>query len=75
MNSSNPDIDRMVIDAVQRIRDRFGADGLRGLVALATHELRQLELAQSPLEASDTGTDLGDTQAWLAFTEDQRGPG
>ena len=74
--TSNPDIDRMVIDAVQRVRDRFGADGLRGLIALATTELQQFERSRQPLDLSDPqATDLGDTQAWLAFTEDSRTDG
>ena len=30
------DVDAMVADAVRTVRDRFGADGLRDLVALAT---------------------------------------
>ena len=43
------DVDAMVADAVRTVRDRFGADGLRDLVALATAEIRSSELAVADL--------------------------
>ncbi len=64
---SNPDVDRMVADAVRNIRDRFGAAGLRDLVALATTELQRAELAADRAAVQDTA-DVADTQAWMAFT-------
>jgi hypothetical protein len=70
----NPDVDRMVVDAVRNVRDRFGVDGLRDLVNLATTELRRAERAAAELaENQQEPTDMGDTQAWMAFTgEDHR---
>jgi hypothetical protein len=69
------DVDAMVADAVKTIRDRFGADGLRDLVSLASEEIRRSELAVADLEEVDKPTsqlDQGfataDTQAWLAYT-------
>lgn len=68
------DVDAMVADAVRTVRDRFGADGLRDLVALATAEIRSSELAVADLEASeptsrlDQGLGAADTQAWIAYT-------
>jgi hypothetical protein len=64
---ANPDIDRMVVDAVRNIRDRFGAAGLRDLVALATTELHRAEQAADGAVAQDAA-DMADTQAWVAFT-------
>lgn len=64
---ANHDVDRMVADAVRNIRDRFGAAGLRDLVALATTELRRAEQAVDGAAAQDTA-DVADTQAWMAFT-------
>ena len=63
---ANPDVDRMVADAVRNIRDRFGIAGLRDLVALAATELQRAEQA-ADRAAQDTG-DMADTQAWMAFT-------
>ncbi|HSI94251.1 MAG TPA: hypothetical protein VK925_12180 [Jiangellaceae bacterium] len=65
----NPDVDRMVADAVRNVRDRFGTDGLRDLVNLATSELRRAEQAAEQLRAGQQDhADMGDTQAWMAFT-------
>lgn len=64
---ANHDVDRMVADAVRNIRDRFGAAGLRDLIALATTELRRAEQAVDGAAAQDTA-DVADTQAWMAFT-------
>ncbi|HEX6335414.1 MAG TPA: hypothetical protein VFZ85_00525 [Jiangellaceae bacterium] len=64
---ANHDVDRMVADAVRNIRDRFGAAGLRDLVAVATTELRRAEQAVDGAAAQDTA-DVADTQAWMAFT-------
>jgi len=67
--------DALVIQTVRTIRDRFGADGLRDLVALATSELRDAERAvqaddPSARAWSEPVGDVADTQAWLAFTDD-----
>lgn len=69
------DVDAMVADAVRTIRDRFGADGLRDLVALASEEIRSSELAvadlgdvDKPTSQPDQGFATADTQAWIAFT-------
>jgi len=72
------DVDAMVADAVRTVRDRFGADGLRDLVALATAEIRSSELAVADLEASeptprlDQGLGAADTQAWIAYTVQEK---
>lgn len=70
--SATPEMDRMVIDAVRNVRDRFGADGLRDLVTLANNELRRTEEAAERLTAATQSEhpDIGDTQAWMAFTGD-----
>lgn len=71
------DVDPMVATAVADVRDRFGAEGLRDLIALATRELNVVEQAERDLAAAveaptgaATGTlDVADTQAWLAYRE------
>lgn len=69
--NATPDMDRMVIDAVRNVRDRFGVDGLRDLVALANKELRQAEQATERLtDTHSEHSDIGDTQAWMAYTGD-----
>ena len=55
------DVDAMVADAVRTIRDRFGADGLRDLVALASEEIRSSELA-----VADLGELLGLRRNWTS---------
>ncbi|HEX6234626.1 MAG TPA: hypothetical protein VFZ63_15975 [Jiangellaceae bacterium] len=65
--NANPDVDRMVSDAVRNIRDRFGVAGLRDLVTLATAELQRAEQLTDRAAAQDTN-DMADTQAWMAFT-------
>jgi hypothetical protein len=40
-----------VAEAVTHIRDRFGVDGLRGLIRLAQRELQEAEQALSELAA------------------------
>lgn len=65
--NANPDVDRMVSDAVRNIRDRFGVAGLRDLVTLATAELQRAEQLADRAAAQDTN-DMADTQAWMAFT-------
>jgi hypothetical protein len=77
--STRPDADPMVNDAVNAVRDRFGAVGLRGLIALATAELARVEKAEAQLAAIENAghttepaqqpIDAADTQAWLAYTE------
>jgi hypothetical protein len=69
------EVDAMVADAVKTVRDRFGADGLRDLVALATAEIESSERAVADLgelaePASEPDPSLGaaDTQAWIAYT-------
>lgn len=79
------DVDPMVTAAVQNVRDRFGSEGLRDLIALAQMELRNVEEVEHRLATYDRpassagrsdagggdagGGDAADTQAWLAFTE------
>jgi hypothetical protein len=72
---TNSAADALVIQTVRTIRDRFGADGLRDLVALATRELHEAERAAQPGEKpvrawADPVADVADTQAWIAFTDD-----
>lgn len=73
---TNSGADALVIQTVRTIRDRFGVEGLRDLVELATRELREAEQAQSgataaaPHQREDPAGDVADTQAWLAFTGD-----
>ena len=69
------DVDAMVADTVRTVRDRFGADGLRDLVALASEEIRSSELAVAdlgevgePTSQPDQGLGTADTQAWIAYT-------
>jgi hypothetical protein len=68
----------MVTSAVMNVRDRFGAEGLRDLMALAQMELRNVEAAERRLAAlaepaepaaAPEPVDAADTQAWLAYTE------
>jgi hypothetical protein len=75
------EVDEMVADAVRSVRDRFGAAGLRDLVALATAEIRSSEQAVADLSnlgtgASDRDSRLGsaDTQAWIAYSEQEPEP-
>jgi hypothetical protein len=72
------EVDAMVADAVRSVRDRFGADGLRDLVELATAEIRSSERAVADLAELDTrsstpdpGLGAADTQAWIAYTEQE----
>lgn len=70
------EVDPMVTAAVKNVRDRFGAEGLRDLIALAQSELRNTEDAErrlaaytEPATAAAEPVDVADTQAWLAYTE------
>jgi hypothetical protein len=71
------DVDAMVADAVTNIRDRFGPEGLRDLVQLASLEIDRTERAVESLgvEAEPGGAtsarafDAADTQAWIAYTD------
>ncbi|PZF85260.1 hypothetical protein [Jiangella anatolica] len=70
----------MVTTAVMNVRDRFGAEGLRDLMALAQMELRNVEAAERRLAtlsepAAAEPVDAADTQAWLAYTEVDPDPG
>jgi hypothetical protein len=76
---TRPEVDPMVLDVVKTVRDRFGAVGLRHLVTLAKDELARVEQAEVHLASIDqgdpvarpasSGLDVADTQAWLAYTE------
>ncbi|NDL58171.1 hypothetical protein [Phytoactinopolyspora mesophila] len=76
---ARPEVDPMVLDAVKTVRDRFGAVGLRHLVTLARDELARVEQAEAQLGSIDQTDpvveptagplDVADTQAWLAYTE------
>jgi hypothetical protein len=75
------DVDAMVADAVRSVRDRFGADGLRDLVALARLEIDRSERALADLSAVDVPASLrdpepgaADTQAWIAYTAEEPEP-
>jgi hypothetical protein len=78
-----PAADPMVVDAVNGVRDRFGAEGLRDLLAVARAELGRVEQAERDLAAIDQPgpaaaepLSAADTQAWLAYTEaEPRGNG
>lgn len=71
----NADVDAMVAEAVRNVRDRFGSEGLRDLVALANVEIHRAESAAAELGAmvspsAETSTpvyDSADTQAWIAY--------
>lgn len=73
---TNSGADTLIIQTIRTIRDRFGAEGLRDLVELATRELREAEQSQpeagaaAPRQWEDPAGDVADTQAWLAFTGD-----
>ncbi|SDU43828.1 hypothetical protein SAMN04488563_1742 [Jiangella alkaliphila] len=77
LQPQTPDVDPMVTTAVMNVRDRFGAEGLRDLMALAQMELRNVEaaeqrlaaLAEPAVAAEPEPVDSADTQAWLAYTE------
>lgn len=49
MNGSPHEADPVVAEAVIRVRDRFGAVGLRDMVALARHEIEVAEAALAQL--------------------------
>ncbi|AYY11522.1 hypothetical protein EF847_01090 [Actinobacteria bacterium YIM 96077] len=76
------DTEPVVENAVQTVRDRFGASGLRTLIALANRELARVEQAEASLaildeqepvaEPTSEPLDAADTQAWLAYTEIER---
>jgi hypothetical protein len=74
------DVDAMVADAVRSVRDRFGADGLRDLVALATAEIETSERAVANLGeigASVSQQDpvgAADTQSWIAYAVQEPEP-
>jgi hypothetical protein len=71
---SNADVDAMIADAVKNIRDRFGSEGLREMIAVANTEIGAAEQAESVLRDVDASTgatpayDSADTQAWIAYT-------
>lgn len=77
MSSGNEShsVDALVVDVVTRVRDRFGADGLRDLVSLAQRELSAVEQAEAGFQQIDdpstagSGSDVADTQAFAAFVE------
>jgi hypothetical protein len=75
---STPEVDPMVADAITAIRDRFGAEGLRDVISLATIELARVMEAEKQLSALNAEREAAavadrppsdDTQAWLAYTE------
>ncbi len=75
MQPKTPEVDPMVTTTVKNVRDRFGAEGLRDLIAVATMELRTAESAEQRLASlsepvpAPEPVDAADTQAWLAYTE------
>lgn len=73
VSPTTAEVDPLVRAAVKNVRDRFGADGLRDLMALARDELREVEEAERRLaeysEPAAESYDAADTQAWLAYRE------
>lgn len=57
-HTSDQDVDPVVVDAVTMVRDRFGASGLRDVIALAERELAVVEAALAELAAA-VGPDDG----------------
>ncbi len=53
MTSEHQDIDPVITDAVEHISNRFGAPGLRDLIALARDELARAEAALAELSSLD----------------------
>jgi hypothetical protein len=45
-------IDPLILDSVHQVRDRFGPDGLRALIAEAEAEIAQAESVMDELESS-----------------------
>jgi hypothetical protein len=45
-------IDPLILDSVHQVRDRFGPDGLRALIAEAEAEIAQAESAMDELETT-----------------------
>ena len=74
MEHSHPE--QLVVETVAHVRDRFGVDGMRDLVELATRELRRTEDALAglaePAERALSHTSAGepDTQTWQAYVEE-----
>lgn len=76
--------DPLVINAVESVRDRFGADGLRSLIELAKGELNRTEAALTNLapeaesEVADRETGVGaetrQFQAYVAEGEQEGEP-
>jgi hypothetical protein len=68
--------DQLVVETVAHVRDRFGVEGLRDLVELATRELRRTEEALAGLTEpaervlSDSSAGEPDTQTWRAYVEE-----
>ncbi|HEX2316275.1 MAG TPA: hypothetical protein VHJ17_21215 [Thermomonospora sp.] len=46
-------VDRLIVEAVEQVRDRFGMYGLRDLIALAQVELDRAEEAMRELTADE----------------------
>lgn len=62
--------DRAIEDAVQMVRDRFGAQGLRDLIELAQAQLGQVEAALAAMSGDREG-DIGDeTKQFFVFFDD-----
>ncbi len=45
-------IDPLILDSVHRVRDRFGPDGLRALIAEAKAEIAKAESVMDELEST-----------------------
>jgi hypothetical protein len=46
-------VDKLIIDVVEQVRDRFGLYGLRDLVAVAQEELARVEATMRELTPDD----------------------
>ena len=53
MTSEHQDIDPVITDAVEHVSNRFGAPGLRDLIALARDELARAVAALAELASLD----------------------
>lgn len=78
LESTPSGIDPMVADAITAIRDRFGTEGLRDVINLATAELARVQAAEQELarlsQPREPAAPTDETQAWLAYREADPAP-
>jgi hypothetical protein len=56
MSEQPHEVDQIIVDAVEHVRDRFGALGLRQLMEEAQRELREAEAALAELAETEEMT-------------------